>query len=74
MNELVALVSQKTGLPEAQSRMAVETVIGFLRERLPPPVAQQLDAALGSQAGGTTGNMGNLGEMARGLGGLFEKK
>jgi hypothetical protein len=61
--ELVRMVAQKTGLPEDKARSATETVIGYLKERLPSPVASQLDSA----AGGAT----NLGDMAKGVGAKF---
>ena len=67
MDELVKLVVEKTGLPEAQARQAVETVIGFLKTKLPAPVAGQID---GLVAGGAASNLGNL---TQGLGGLFKK-
>jgi len=65
MDELVKLVVKKTGLPEAQAKQAVEVVIGFLKSKLPAPVAGQIDGLL---AGGAAGN------VAQGLGGLFGKK
>ena len=46
MDELVQVVMEKTRLPEDQARQAVETVIDFLKERLPKPLAGQVDAAL----------------------------
>lgn len=47
MDELIKLVMQKTGLPEAQAKQAVETVIGYLKQKLPAPIAGQVDAILG---------------------------
>jgi nucleoid DNA-binding protein len=35
MDELVKLVSKKTGIPEAQAKIAVETVMDFLKKKLP---------------------------------------
>jgi hypothetical protein len=64
MDELIKLVSQKTGISEDQARAAVATVLGFLKERLPAPIAAQLDGVVGG--GGT--------DLAKGLGGLFGKK
>ncbi len=66
MDELVKLVSQKTGLPAAQSKQAVETVLGFLKTKLPAPIAGQIDAAVegGGDSGG--GLMGQLGGMLGG--------
>jgi len=46
MEELVKLVVQKTGLPEAQAKAAVETVIGYLKQKLPTPIGSQLDLLL----------------------------
>jgi len=54
MEELVVLVSDKTGLSERMARVAVRTVVSYLEVRLPPSVAQQIDATLGG-AGATRG-------------------
>jgi hypothetical protein len=66
MNELVQLVAQKTGIAEDQARTAVMTVLGFLKERLPGPLAGQLDNLLG--AGGRAQDLGS------GLGNLLDRK
>lgn len=66
MDELVKLVVQKTGLPPDQAKQAVTVVIDFLKQKLPAPVAGQLDAVL---AGGALPP-----DLATGLGGLFGKK
>lgn len=66
MNELVKLVSQKTGLSEEMSRKAVTTVIAYLKDRLPAPIAGQIDNVL---EGG-----GSAGDLASGLGGILGKK
>lgn len=50
MDELIKLVQAKTGLSKAQSRKAVEVVLGFLKERLPKALAGQIDAALKNKA------------------------
>lgn len=64
MEELVKLVSQKTGLPDAQARQATETVVHFLKEKLPAPVSAQLDAFLSGSGGGDI--MGKLGGLLGG--------
>jgi nucleoid DNA-binding protein len=46
MDELVKLVSQKTGLPQDKAKLAVETVLNFLKQKLPATFAGQLDAIL----------------------------
>ena len=50
MEELVKMVMEKTGLPKDQAKQAVETVIDFIKERLPDPIAGQVDAALENEA------------------------
>lgn len=69
MDELVKAVSERTGLSEAQAKVAVETVITHLKSRLPAPIASQIDSYL---AGG--GSTGGLSDLAGGLGGLMGKK
>ena len=77
MDELIKLVSQKTGIPQATAKTAVETVVGYLKDKLPDPLAGQLDNLL---EGGDVGNLldniddlGDIGDLAKGLGGLFGK-
>lgn len=65
MDELVRLVSEKTGLSEEQSEQAVEIVLDYLKDKLPEPIAGQLDNLLEG------GDMGGLGGIAQGLGGLL---
>ncbi|HEY8608958.1 MAG TPA: hypothetical protein VIM12_17730 [Noviherbaspirillum sp.] len=74
MNELVQRLIERTGLPEDKAMRAVETMSGFLKERLPEPVAAQVDGVLGGGEGGQGGGMlGNAGGMASGLGGMLGK-
>lgn len=71
MDELVNQVAQRTGLAPDKARTAVDTVLGFLKTRLPGPIASQLDSALSGQGGGMAGG---LGDAAQNLGGMFGKK
>jgi hypothetical protein len=64
MEELVKLIVAKTGISEEQARTAIQTVAGFLKERLPAPIAGQVDAVL-------AGSAPNLGDVGKSLGGLF---
>jgi uncharacterized protein (DUF2267 family) len=65
MDELIKQVSAKTGISEDQARTAVTTVIGFLKDRLPAPIASQLDNALSGE--GLGGSVGDLASKAGGL-------
>jgi len=72
MDELVKLVSQKSGISEDQARTAAHAVISFLKQRLPGPLAGQLDQFLGGAApAGPAGAEGGLGGLVEGLGGMF---
>jgi hypothetical protein len=66
MEELVKLVTQKTGISEAMARQAIEVVLGFLKQKLPAPIAQQIDSVIegGDLAGG-------LDSLKKGLGGIL---
>ena len=68
MDELVKLVSKKTGLSQEMSKTAVETVLSYLKQKLPAPIAGQLDGVL--SGGGTP----DVGDITKGLGGLLGKK
>ena len=72
MDELINLVSQRTGIPADKAQMAVQTIVGFLKERLPAPVAAELDCLI--SGGGADGAMGELGSLAKGLSGMFGKQ
>lgn len=66
MDELVNQVVQKTGISQDQANQAVQTVIGYLKNKLPGPIASQLDSVLSGQA-----NPGDIaGEAGQALGGL----
>jgi uncharacterized protein (DUF2267 family) len=70
MDELVKMVAQKVGITEAQAKQAVGIVLSFLKDRLPEPMAGQVDAVLEGDLSG----LGNLADLAGGLGGMFGKK
>jgi hypothetical protein len=69
MDELIKLVSEKTGLSQEMAKIAVETVLGFLKDKLPAPIAGQIDSVLGG-----AGMAKDVGGLAKGLGGVFGKK
>lgn len=65
MDELVKLVVKKTGISEEQARGAIDTVVKFIKQKLPAPIASQVDGVL-SGSGAS--------DALKGLGGLFGKK
>jgi uncharacterized protein (DUF2267 family) len=46
MDELIKQVSQKANISPDQAKAAVESVLAFLKEKLPAPLADQVKAAL----------------------------
>lgn len=66
MDELVKMVSDRTGLPEDQARKAAEAVLDFLKTKLPAPLASQLDNVIEKP-----GTMNQASDM---LDNLFGKK
>ena len=72
MDELIKLVSKKVNISEAQAKQAVETVLGFLKEKLPAPIAGQIEGLLGGKkegsadAGKATDVLGGLGDLLGG--------
>ena len=68
MDELIKLVSKKTGLSQEMSKTAVETVLNYLKQKLPAPIAGQVDGVLSGS--GTP----DVGDLAKGLGSLLGKK
>ena len=76
LDELVKRISEKTGLPEEQARSAAEAAIGFVKEKLPEPIAGQIDNYLGGSGGeGENEGGGDLMGQAQNalgyLGGMF---
>ena len=83
MNELVQLVQQKTGLSQEMAEKVVNTVVGYLKTKLPEPMASGLDSLIGGGAGtspaGDAGNdaggvMDKAKAMVAGLGGMMGNK
>jgi len=61
MDELIKLAASKAGIPADKAKIAVETVIKFIKDKLPAPIAAQVDGIL---AGG---------DISKTLGGLMGK-
>lgn len=62
LDELAELISERTGLPLAQARMAAELAVNFIKDKLPEPLASQLDLAIRGDAA--------MDMLERGLGNL----
>jgi uncharacterized protein (DUF2267 family) len=60
MDELIQKVQQRADIDEGQANAAVNTVIDFLKERLPEPVAGQIEGALSDEAGSPMDRVGSM--------------
>ncbi|NCP85852.1 MAG: hypothetical protein CO094_03715 [Anaerolineae bacterium CG_4_9_14_3_um_filter_57_17] len=60
MDELVTLVSKKTGLPKEQAKMAVMVVVDFIKAKLPPAMAAQVDGLLNGTGADVFGAVGDV--------------
>ena len=67
MDEIVNLIVQKTGMSPEHAKTAVETTLNFVKGKLPPAMASQVDNVVAGKG------VGDLGEVAKGLGGMFGK-
>jgi nucleoid DNA-binding protein len=53
MKELINVIVQKTGISEENAQKSVQVTLGFLKTKLPAPIAAQLDSFLSART--TTG-------------------
>jgi hypothetical protein len=77
LNELINLITQKTGLSNDMAQQVVQIVSGYLKDKLPEPLASQVSNVLGSQPAGSgssqsTGDVANQGKSF--LGNIFGSK
>lgn len=63
MDQVVSMVQERTGIDEDKARTAVETVADFLKDRLPGPIAGQIDSVLSGSGGGQDSPMDRVGGM-----------
>jgi uncharacterized protein (DUF2267 family) len=67
MDELIKQVTQKANISPDQAKQAVDTVLDFLKDKLPAPVVDQIKAAL-------SGQQVDASAVTNALGGLFGGK
>ena len=78
MDDLIKMIQEKTGLPVDKAQDVIETVVGFVADKLPGPIGDQVKGFLGgdgASAGGGDGDGGGLLDKAKdalgGLGGML---
>ena len=74
MEELIKQVTERTGISENQARTAVNTVLGYLRDKLPAGVSAPIDNLIGGGAN-VAGDVADTAQnVLGGIGGMFGKK
>ncbi len=63
MDELIAAISERTGLPADKAQGAAEAALDFLKDKLPAPIASQIEGFL-------SGNSDKIGDA---IGGATDK-
>lgn len=79
MNELVKLLMSRAGLSEVIAKTVVEIILGFVKDKLPKPLADQVVSMLGlggAADGEKAQEAGGVGveDVLKGLGGMFGGK
>ena len=71
MDEIVNKVAEKTGVGADTVRTVLSTAVGFVKEKLPPQFAGQVDSFIkgGGGSGGPGSNPNPAGNLASLLGG-----
>lgn len=65
MEELIKMVTQKTGISEAQAKSAVDAIVSFLKDKMPGGIGNQVEAFV--KGGGSAGNIGDVKDKVSGL-------
>ncbi len=69
MENLIKMVSEKTGISETQAKTAVETVVSFLKDKMPAGIGGQVETFI--KGGGSVGSI--AGNVTDKIDGMFGK-
>jgi len=74
MDETVSRVAQKTGLSPERAKSAAQSVLEFLKTKLPAPMAENLSRIMSGGTAPTESGSGILGSATSALGNIFGRK
>ena len=62
MDRLIKMVQERANVDEGQAQTAIDTVVGFLKDRLPDPIAGQIDGVMSGsgEAGSPMDKVGSI--------------
>jgi nucleoid DNA-binding protein len=67
MEALIKMVVEKTGISQDQATSAVNTVVDFLKDKLPAGIGQHLDSFVNGESSASSG----LGDITDKIGDMF---
>jgi len=67
MDELMAAIQEKTGLPAEQAQGAAQAALDFLKEKLPAGIGDKLEGMIAGNADGSSDAVGGLADKAKGV-------
>ena len=71
MDQLLSMITEKTGLPADKAQEVVGVVLGFVKDKLPAPIASQIEGLLGGDGADEGEGGGMMDNVKKGLGGLL---
>jgi hypothetical protein len=71
MDDLIQQITAKTGISDDQARQAIDMAMGFVKDKLPEPIASQLDGFIGGSGGSDGGAGGMMGMVQDQLSGMM---
>ena len=73
MNELIQKVMEKAGITADQSKTSVETVLEFIKGKLPPGILDSVLGGKAADAGDATAGLPGASDVLGKIGGMFGK-
>jgi len=73
MNPLIKTVAERAGIDESQAAKAIEVIVEQLKDKLPGPIAGQIEGFLGGDESDGDGNGSGVPDLGGALGGIGKK-
>jgi hypothetical protein len=67
MDELIAAIAERTGLPAEKAKDAAQAALDFLKDKLPEPIAGQIEGFLAGRAGDIGDAVAGVTDKLKGL-------
>jgi nucleoid DNA-binding protein len=67
MEELIKMVTQKVGISESQAKSAVDTIVSFLKDKMPAGIGSQVESFIKGSSSSAENVVDGLKEKASGL-------